>query len=220
MDFGIIFEPHIILTSTSLLHRSLLRYCKNIWLFLSGIKSLPNQHRVIPIRRFFYPSQLFIIEFSIGIHQFRQNPCALHSFHFTINNIITDKIFEGFLVLFVPGTKKLPKKLVITSIRWFVDPPDLALRSSRRGIHFILQFCKTNVLQKKNSRDLSNDVLFKIEVRIGVHELWWNPCTPNSVPLTRFITLVTDSDNHLIEIIFSLAAFNKFDGYDIGGIFV
>ena len=73
---------------------------------------------------------------------------------------------------------------------------------------------------KKNSRDLSNDVLFKIEVRIGVHGLWWNPCTPNSISLTRFITLVTDSDNHLIEIIFSMAVFNKFAGYDSEGIFV
>ena len=62
--------------------------------------------------------------------------------------------------------------------------------------------------------------LFKIEVRIGVHGLWQNPCTLNSIPLPRFIALVTDSDNHLIEIIFSLAVFNKFDCYNIERIFV
>ena len=151
MDFGIIFEPHIILTSTSLLHRSLLRYCKNIWLFLSGIKSLPNQHRVIPIRRFFYPSQLFIIEFSIGVHQFRQNPCALHYFHFMINNIITGEIFEGIWTLFVPGTKKLSKKLVITSIRWFVNPPDLTHRSISPGsvFRFFLQILQNKCFAQK-----------------------------------------------------------------------
>ena len=109
---------------------------------------------------------------------------------------------------------------MITSIRWFVNPPDLGQCSLRHRIYFFCKFCKTNVLHKKNSRDLSNDVLFKIEVRIGVHGLWWNPCTPNSIPLTRFITLVTDSDNHLIEIIFSMAVFNKFAGYDSGGMFV
>ena len=193
MDFGIILVSHIIFTSTSLLNRSLLRYCKNIWFFLSGIKSLPDQHRVIPIRRFFYPSQLFIIEFSIGVHQFRQNPCALHYFEFMINNIITGEIFEGIWTLFVPGTKKLSKKLVITSIRWFVDPPDLAQRSLRSGIYFFLQIFRNKCFAKKKSRELLNDLLFKIEVRysIVVHGFRHNSCTPHHFHFDNFITSVT-----------------------------
>ena len=62
----------------SLLHWSLIRYCRYLCLVLSGIESLSNRHGIVPIRWLYIPPELFIIEFSIGVHRFRQNPCTLH----------------------------------------------------------------------------------------------------------------------------------------------
>ena len=73
------------------------------------------------------------------------------------------------------------------------------------------------------SKQIINNNFFNdspLEDRIGVLGFWQNPCTPSSLPLPRFITLVTDSDNHVIEIIFTLTVFNNFYCYVVVSIFV
>ena len=110
------YTPHRFHFDKFILHWLPIRYRRNLCLILFGIERLSNQHGIIPIRRFFNPLELFIIEFSIGVHQFRQNIYTLYYFHSTINKIFTGDIFGGLLVLFVPETKKLSEKHVITSI--------------------------------------------------------------------------------------------------------